>query len=171
VVYYIRRDKRFGVFDRRYLTSFLAYAEGDYITLQFGKVDWEIPKSGRREVLPEPRMGATTDAFRVVVSKGMSVAGQNTVAIDWRNPIFKKPTRTHIAPGGGIVRRTILMESPDEAAAEAQPDAPDRVPASLSSATLRALADLGDERDRGDVTETEYKIRRRQILAADAASH
>jgi hypothetical protein len=35
---------------------------------------------------------------------------------------------------------------------------------------LRALADLEGERERGEVTEGDYDIRKRKILAADPAS-
>lgn len=169
-VYYTRRDKRFGVFDRRFLTSFLVFAQDEKIYLHLGKVDWEIPKTGRREKIPEPKMNDQTDAYRVVVSTGMTVTSPNSVLIDWQNPVFKKPTRTHIAPGGKVVRRTILMEAPEEPepAPEAAP-AP-AVPQALSSATLRALADLEGERERGEVTEGDYDIRKRKILAADPSS-
>lgn len=170
VVYYTRRDKRFGVFDRHFLTSFLVFAKDEKLYLHLGKIDWEIPKSGRREKIPEPRIGDETKAFRVVVSTGMTVASPNSVLIDWRNPVFKKPTRTHIAPGGKVVRRTILMEAPDEPELAEEQQPKDEGPVSLSAATLRALADLEDERERGEVTEGDYEIRRRRILAADPAS-
>jgi len=170
VVYYTRRDKRWGVFDRNYLTSFLVFAEGDTMYLHFSKVDWEIPKGGRKEKLPEPKMDDETKAFRVVASKGAIVANPNAFLIDWGNPIFKKPTRTHIAPGGKIVRRTILMEAPEEAEPEGAEAPEETIPAALSPATLRALADLEEERADGEVTEADYAARRRRILAADPAS-
>jgi len=170
VVYYTRRDKRFGVFDRRYLTSFLVFAEGDSMYLQLAKVDWEIPKTGRREQLPEPRVSDETNAFRVVASTGMMVANPNAVMVDWSNPVFKKPSRTHIAPGGKVVRRTILMEAPEEPEPDADGAEGERIPATLSAATLRALADLEEERTNGEVTEADYNTRRRRILAADPAS-
>jgi hypothetical protein len=170
VVYYKRRSKRFGVFDRHYLTSFLVYATGDSMYLQLGKVDWEIQKTGRREKIPEPNVGDETKAFKVVASKGMMVATPNAFAVDWSNDVFKKPSRTHIAPGGKVVRRTILMEAPEETEPKADEGEGKQIPATLSSATLRALADLEDERARGEVTEIDYNTRRRRILAADPAS-
>jgi hypothetical protein len=169
VVYYRRRNKRLGVFDENFLTSFLVFTEGDTMFLQFSKVEWEIPKGGRREKLPEPKMDDETDAFRVVASKGAIVANPNAFLIDWGNPVFKKPTRTHIAPGGKIVRRTILMEAPEEVEPE-DDETVETMPASLSPATLRALADLEEERANGEVTEADYGARRRRILAADPAS-
>ena len=170
VAYYSRRDKRWGVFDRRYLTSFLVFASGDSMVIHFSKVDWEIPKSGRREKVPEPRIDDETNAFRVVASTGMMVATPNTVTVDWGHSIFKKPSRTHIAPGGKVVRRTILMEAPEEPEPKPGEAAGEQIPAALSAATLRALADLEEERTNGEVTEADYNTRRRRILEADPAS-
>jgi hypothetical protein len=170
VVYYKRRDKRFGIFDRNYLTSFLVFATGDSMFIHLSKVDWEIQKTGRREKLPEPGISDETDAFRVVASTGMMVANPNTVAVDWVHSVFKKPSRTHIAPGGKVVRRTILMEAPEEPEPQPGEAVGKPIPASLSGATLRALADLEDERANGEVTEADYNARRRRILEADPAS-
>ncbi len=170
VVYYKRRSKRFGVFDHNYLTSFLAFAVEDSMYLHLSKVDWEIQKTGRREKLPEPQVDDETNAFKVVASTGMMVANPNSVMVDWEHSVFKKPSRTHIAPGGKVVRRTILMEAPEETEPEASEAVGEKIPATLSAATLRALANLEDERASGEVTEAEYSTRRRGILAADPAS-
>jgi len=170
VVYYTRRDKHFGIFDRRYLTSFLTFANDDSMFIQLSKLDWEIQKTGRREVLPEPSIDDETNAFRVVTSTGMMAANPNAVLVDWRHSVFKKPSRTHIAPGGKVVRRTILMESPEEDETNPSQAPVEPIPSTLSAATLRALADLEDERANGEVTEADYNIRRRRILEADPAS-
>lgn len=170
VVYYKRREKRFGVFDHKYLTSFLAFATGDSMYIHLSKIDWEIDKTGRKEKLPEPSIDDETDAFRVVVSKGMMVANPNAVMVDWQNEVFKKPSRTHIAPGGKVIRRTILMEAPEEPETKPAEAADEKIPAALSAATLRALADLEEERTNGEVTEADYNTRRRRILEADPAS-
>jgi hypothetical protein len=170
VVYFKRRSKRFGVFDHNYLTSFLVFAVEDSMYLHLSKVDWEIQKTGRREKLPEPSVGDETKAFKVVASTGMMVANPNAVMIDWGDSVFKKPSRTHIAPGGKVVRRTILMEAPEETEPEPSEAVGEQIPATLSAATLRALANLEDERAKGEVTEADYSTRRRRILEADPAS-
>ena len=48
---------------------------------------------------------------------------------------------------------------------------PSRLPESLSAATLRALADLEEERGLGKITETEYNARRRKIIREESASN
>jgi hypothetical protein len=171
VVYFIRRDKRWGVFDRRYLTSFVTYAAEDVLYIHLSRVEWEIEKTGKQERLPEPRVGDFVMKFRVIPSKGMSLLDGQSVAVDWRSSVFQKPTRTRISPSGKVVRRTILMESPEEEEGGAGDESAfERLPENLSSSTLRQLADLEDERHRGEITEADYNARRRQIIRSDPAS-
>jgi len=169
-VYYIRRTKRFGIFDRRYLTSFVTYARDDLLYIHLSRTDWEIPKTGKNDRLPEPRVGDYVMEFRVVPSKGMTQVDGQSVAAAWRNSVFKKPSRTRITPGGGVLRRTILMESEEEPGETGAESMFERLPENLSSATLRELADLEDARHRGEITEAEYNARRRQIIRSDPAS-
>lgn len=171
VVYSIRRTKRFGVFDRRYLTSFVTYMLNDQLYIHLSRTDWEIPKSGKTERLPEPHVGDYVMKFRVVPSKGMSQVDGQSVAVDWRDPVFRKPTRTRVLPSGKVVRRTILMESPLEEPAEPGEEREYRqLPENLSSDTLRALADLEDRRHSGEISEAEYKRLRVEIIRADPAA-
>jgi len=62
------------------------------------------------------------------------------------------------------------MESPEEVDETADESGFERLPENLSSATLRELADLEDERHRGEITEAEYNTRRRQIIRSDPAA-
>jgi len=171
VVYSIRRTKRFGVFDRRYLTSFVTYMLNDQLYVHLSRTDWEIPKSGKSERLPEPHVGDYVMKFRVVPSTGMSQVDGQSVAVDWRDPVFRKPTRTRVLPSGKVVRRTILMESPEPETTEPGEEQRYRqLPENLSSDTLRALADLEDRRHRGEISEAEYSRLRVAIMRADPAA-
>ena len=89
------------------------------------------------------------------------------MVVAWDDPIFDKPTRTRITGLGKVVRKTILMESPEEEASE---EVPVGLPADLSPETLRRLANLEEERRDGAVTESEYDLRRRAILRADSVA-
>jgi hypothetical protein len=166
VVLSILREKRWGIFDRKYLTSFLAYVKDELLYLHFSRADWEVPAS-REDRLPQPHVGQHVMSFRVLPSRGMTVVDPQSVAVAWRDPIFKQPSRVRSLPGGKVVRRTILMESPEE---EEEKRGPDELPANLSSRTLRRLADLEDERRSGAISEGEYDLRRREIIRADPAS-
>lgn len=169
-VYYTRRAKRFGVFDHRFLTSFVTYAKDDLLYIHLSRTDWEISRTGKNERLPEPRVGDYAMEFRILPSEGMTLVDGQSVAVAWRDPIFGKPSRTRITPTGKVLRRTILMESPEEVDETAEESAFPRLPENLSSATLRELADLEDERHRGEITEAEYNARRREIIRSDPAS-
>jgi hypothetical protein len=70
-----------------------------------------------------------------------------------------------------MIRKTILMESDEpESEAEAEPEQPagqQTIPAGISAKTLRALADLEERRQRGEINEYAYEQQRNKILAAD----
>jgi hypothetical protein len=170
VVTSIRRGKRLGIFDRKYLTSFIAYRRDDKLYIHLGLVDWEIPPS-RQDRLPGVKVGDPSAKYQVVPSRAMSVVDAGSLAVSWRDSIFARPTRVQVLPGGRVVRRTILMEdeSAEEAPAPGLPEAPERLPANLSPETLRALADLEEARRRGEITESDYDEQRRRILAGEAS--
>jgi hypothetical protein len=182
VVQILRRQKRLVLFDHHYLTNFLAYVKGDFLFLHFSRIDWEVPKSRRSEKLPEPHTGKIVMDFRIHPSEAMTPADSQSVMVDWRNGIFKRPSAVRTLPGGRVVRRTILMqEAPEEepeedaegAGAEGEADVEPRVepePGELSAETLRDLADLADERKAGKISESEYHVRRLEILRKDPAS-
>jgi hypothetical protein len=106
-----------------------------------------------------------------VPSDGISVENLQLVSANWRDPLFKDASVVSIRAGGKVVRRTVLMDSGEESTIPANPEQGAPVPPQgLSPAALRALADLEEERRRGEVTEADYQSKRRQILAGDLPS-
>jgi len=173
IVYSIRREKRFGIFETQYLTSFIAYAHGDHLFLHLSRSNWEIPPR-KKDSLPEPKIGKFPSQFRILPGKAMKLVDEQALAIAWRDDIFERPTATRVTPSGQMVRKTILMESDepesDEEADSAQPAGPQAIPAGISAETLRALADLEERRQRGEIGEYAYEQERNKILAADPAT-
>ena len=159
VVQSVRRTKHFGVFDRFTLTSLLVWAQDDLLHVQIARSDWEIP-TRRRDQLPEPHAGEQEQDFRLLVDDGMSLADAQSAVVDWRNPLFAKPSRTRITPSGKVLRTTILMESEEEAPAP-RPD----ISSDLTPEQLRALADLEEARRDGKLSEAGYAAERNRILA------
>jgi hypothetical protein len=103
--------------------------------------------------------------FRLIASPAMSLVSDRGVAIDWRDPVFARPTRTRVLPTGEVVGSDILMESPvdvDDAGDYGDPLS--RPPDDLSPQQLRDLADVEEARREGRITEAEYRSRRREIL-------
>jgi len=160
VVMAIRREKRWGIFEHKYLTSFVAYARDGRVYLHLNRSEWEIPKR-REDRLPEPSVGDHPMSFHLYPSYAMVLVDPQSVAVDWQDPIFAKDTRTKILPTGEVVRRTILLESPPE---EISKDAGVALPDDLSPEQLRALADLEEKRRSGEITEGAYLSERRRIL-------
>jgi hypothetical protein len=160
----VRRSKRFAVFDRHHLTSLLVFAKDDMLHVQVARSDWEIPPR-RREQLPEPHAGEQQQRFRLLVDEGMSLSDAQTAVVDWRNPVFARPTRTRITPSGRVLRTTILMESEEEA-----PPPRPTLPPELTPEQLRALADLEEARRAGRLSESEYAAERNRILEPPAAA-
>jgi hypothetical protein len=159
----LRRTKHLGVFDRYFLTSLLVWAKDGRLTIQVGRSDWEVPKR-RRDQLPEPVAGEHPQSFRVLAAEGMTLVDPQSVAVEWRSPVFARPSRTRISPGGEVQRRTILMEAPEE------PEPPAAAPSvpELSPEQLRALADLEEARRAGKLSESQYASERDRILAGAA---
>jgi hypothetical protein len=162
VVMAVRRFRRFAVFDRDYLTSFLCYVRGDTLYVHLSRTEWEIP-TRRKERLPEPHIGDHPMRFKVFSGQAMSLVDKQSVAVTWRDPVFERPTRTRVLPTGEVLRREILMESsPDEIQ---QRRSQEPLPTDLSPDQLRELADLEEARRQGGITETEYHARRQAILS------
>jgi len=158
------RGKHWGLFDRNYLNSLLCYVRDDLIYIQIARSDWEIPANLKTD-LPEPHVDEQTMKFHLVPSEGMTLVGSQSVAVSWRDPIFQRATRTRILPSGKVVRREILMETPEDA--PAPPISTDVLPANLAPDTLRKLADLEEQKGNGEVTQTQYNVMRATILRAD----
>jgi hypothetical protein len=167
VVQSIRRGTHWGIFGRRYLTGLLCYRKDDLLYFHISSSDWEIPvDDDEAEVrLPEARVGRYPHELRLVVDRGMALVDRQAVAVDWRDPIFERPTRTRMLAGGRVVRRTILMESLED---ETDPGPRRGMSEDLSPQQLRALAALAESRQRGEITESEYVAERNRILRSDA---
>lgn len=167
VVTAVRSEKRLGLFTTKYLTSFVTWMQGEDLYIHLSRVEWPVPK-GDEDELPEPWVHRRSQDFKALAAEGVVLVGEQTLAVDWRNPIFRKPTHLRIGAGGKLLRRQILLEAPaEEEVVEEVPI----VPADLSSDVLRSLADLQDQRQRGEISETQFQQARRDLLrqASDAA--
>ena len=162
VVMAIRKEKRFGIFDKKFLTSFVTFLQGEQLHVYLNRSGWEIPKEGKKRRLPEPAIGEHPMKFSVFVTRGMALLDRQSVAIDWRSPVFSQPRRARLSADGKVERRTILMEAPPEELATQSSSEP--IPTHLSATALRRLADLEEQRASGQVTEPEYRRRRREII-------
>lgn len=163
VVQSIRRGKSLKIFERQYLTSLLCYLKDSLLYIHISRSDWEVEKR-REDRLPETYVGEHPLDFRLVSDRAMALVDHQSVAVDWRDPIFRKPTRTRVTASGRVVRRQVLMESLEDDT-DYGPDP--RAMEDLTPDQLRALADLEEERREGEVSEAQYNARRNQILRGE----
>lgn len=162
VVMAVERRKSLKVFTADYLTSLLVWVKDDRLFVHLGQLGEPIPADAR-EKPREPQLGTIESKKRVLASEGFTTAGPRLVAVDWRSTVFADLGTIRIRPGGNVVRRTILMEEGvEDPAAQPGPAPP---PEGLSPEALRALADLEETRRRGELSETDYQERRREILS------
>ena len=162
----VRKEMKLGIFNRKFLTSLLAYVDEGHLYLILSRVDWPIPQKDEGEPLPKPRHGYSPMSFRVVGGEHLYYAGPQVLEIDWQNPVFRAAYRLPGSTDGTKRRREIIEESPipkeehDAAAGGKGSIGLDE----LSSEQLRALADLEDDRREGRITETAYQRAKRQLL-------
>jgi len=159
------RERKLKVFTEKTLTQFVVFMKDDQLVFQIAHVNFEVSKNPHDRI-PEPKPGEEYQDFKVLRGKSIVPTGRQTVAVDWRDPDFRKADSIRIGRGGQLKRRTVLMEETIE---EAPEDAPgvteDSVDlGALTPEALRALADLEEQRQRGEVDEAEYMARRREIL-------
>jgi hypothetical protein len=158
----IRKEMRLGLFNRKYLTSFIAYIKDDYLYLLLSRVDWPIPDAKGRDRLPEPQRGRAPMNFRVVSGDHLFYAGPQALEIAWRDSVFRQPYRLPGTTQGGKRRREVLFEAPIP---QQELDAASSVALdTLTPEQLRALADLEEDRRAGRITENAYQRSKRQLL-------
>lgn len=162
-----QRKRNLAVFTQDYLTSMVVWAQGEKIYIKLGALDEPLSKNPNDKP-KEPAVDKIVGKTRAVPADGISVEGEQLVAVHWRDPLFQDVGALHVRPGGQVVRRTVLMDSGPESTLPADPQVGAAVPPQgLSPDALRALADLEEQRRRGEVTEADYQAQRRQILSSD----
>jgi len=162
----VRKESQLGIFNKKYLTSFLAYVRDGYLYLLLKRVDWLIPQTDLDGSLPKPRRDYNPMDFRVVAGEHLYYAGPQTLEIDWHSPVFQLAYRLPGSSQGTKRRREILEQSaiPRDEQDEAIGGGTGVTLDSLSPAQLRALADLEEDRNQGRITEIDYQRARRQLL-------
>lgn len=156
VVRALRRERRLGVFTRRFATSFIAFVDAqNRLQVHLVDADRELP-AGDDAPLPEPIAGRSTHAIKALPGPHIETLGQRAVAIDWRADLFSAPADRD-PPGR---RRTILMESAQQGGLK--PPVDGAAPAT-DPERLRALAELDAARRAGAISEAEYQRRRAQL--------
>jgi hypothetical protein len=159
----VRKQMQHVIFDRKKLTSFVAYLRDDLLYLHFSRVDWEIPDRVKKTALPEPRVNEHPMKFQVIPVEGMYAEGIYAVSVEWQDPVFRQPLH-RVRADDDRRERTILMEEPDRPDRQSRSTLPADLLPYLSPSQLRELADLEEARQEGRMTEGRYRRERERIL-------
>jgi len=160
----IRKERRLGVFHKKFMTSFLAHVKDGNLYISIRRVDWLIPQSGGDEKLPEPGRKRKDMDFRVVTGDPIFFAGIQDLEIDWQSDVFRKAFHLPRSTKGEKKRREMLDSIPVPKEELSPKQERDVAIDQLTPEQLRALADLEEERRGGNITETAYQRARRQLL-------
>ena len=161
----IRKQMQKVIFDRKHLTSFVAYVENDLLYLHISRVDWKVPERATKTKLPMPRVGEHPMKFKVEPSEGMFQEGLYAVSVEWQDSIFRR-SRPRVGGDDDARReRVILMEEPEKAASHRSSLPADLLP-HLTATQLREIADLEESRAAGEITEGHYRRQLENILDA-----
>jgi hypothetical protein len=155
-----RRERRLGVFTRRFATSFVAFVDAENrLQIHLVDADRALP-AGDEAPLPEPIAGRSLHAIKALPGPHVAAIAPRAVAIDWRADLFDAPP----LPDEARRRRTILLESP---VTRGEPPATEAPIATDDPARLRALADLEEARRAGRISEAEYQRQRAALLRGE----
>lgn len=157
-------ERRLGIFTVRYITAFRAFLHNDLMRIEFFRIEEEWEPDPRDpddseyeapEEPPTPALKLEAGEARQVRARGFDVA--------WRDPFYRRPV--HLSrQGGGLRKRTVLLEEPEAPPIEEAP-APVSMPApKIREAQLTALDQLDRARRNGSMTENEFQQRRRLVL-------
>ncbi len=159
-----RQEARLGIFNKKFLTTFIAYVDDGHLYLLLRRVDWPIKESDETKKLPEPIRNRRAMDFRVLSGGPIYFAGVQDLEIDWQNDVFRSAFRLPGTTSGKKRQREVISTSP---VPKSEIEASQKDGVSLEQLTpeqLRALADLTEERREGRITETAYQRARRQIM-------
>jgi hypothetical protein len=170
VAWSLSHDRRLALFSDLRMTAMQVWAKNDQLYLAFYEIEKDLDREATRAMI-EPPVSLPTDdpRFRLQVDRAQVRVGPRTLAIDWRDPYYRKPLAFR-ARRGKLSRRTIIMQA-DELDDQIEAEIEDQrepsgltTPPSVTDAQMRALDQLDGARRAGLVTEAEFQRRRRLIL-------
>jgi hypothetical protein len=176
VVMALRKQAQKLIFDRKHLTSFVAWIDDGQLFVALSRIDWKWEPKFKNERIPEPWPGEHVMSFSVVESDVYFHESRQTVRLDWRSQAFgpaplaeeisSRPEEGEEEGGAGApVGTGSAAAAADTAGAEAAATAEDDDPLDkLDADDYRALADLEEARQSGAIGGAEYERRRDAIL-------
>ena len=73
----VRKASKFGLFNRKYVTSFVTYVKNDFLYLYFSRIDFLLPKQGKKQAW---RLAGGTRSGRAPGTSRDPAAGSSSAA-------------------------------------------------------------------------------------------
>jgi hypothetical protein len=182
----MRKQRQKAIFHREFLTTLVAFMEGEDLVIHLSRSDWPVPDQQRnlpqqnqRTNVPFPGIDDPQEKFRVATNEFVRRSGRSGVAVDWQSDVFNSFASARVAraaPATGASagssdgaggKTTVLMAEPEEPLPEIAPLTSEQIER-LSPDDLRSLADLEEARTKGVLTEGEFRRKRQAILDASS---
>jgi hypothetical protein len=88
IVMALRKQMQKGIFNRKYLTSFTTYVQGDDLYVFFSRIEWQIDESKKNTQIPQPWPGKKVMPFDTVATPGYELVGSQGVRVKWKRSQF-----------------------------------------------------------------------------------
>jgi len=88
IVMALRKQMQKGIFNRKYLTSFTTYVQGDDLYIFFSRIEWQIDESKKNVKIPQPWPGKKVMPFEAVATPGYELVGTQGVRVKWKRSQF-----------------------------------------------------------------------------------
>jgi len=182
VVMATRKQMQKGIFNRKFLTSFVSFIESGELVVHLSRADWALDENNRNhkiDHMPMPHVDDPQQKFRMVTNEYVKLAGRTGVQVDWNAAVFSEFANTPAdqTPGASpplpaapqAKTKTVLMEATPAELPAPRALSQDQIE-QLSPGALRELADLEEARRAGQITEDDYRTKRTEILDAAGAN-
>jgi hypothetical protein len=93
VVVSLRKQMQHGVFNRKYMTSFVTYIRAEELYVFLSRVEFKIKEHDRSELPADPVAGDRVMSFRSVSNRTYTKVGAQGIKVDWRSSAFGNDLR------------------------------------------------------------------------------
>ncbi len=138
VVLALRKQMQKGFFNRKYLTSFVAYVEGGELFIHLSRVDWKTEEQRARAKLPYPEVDEVVMPFATVSTELYTTVGQQAVKVDWQSEAFGEAAIQQNIAGGRS--GAAPDESPEAGVTDSATTAPSEVDGAAPTAASSGAA-------------------------------
>ena len=147
IVMALRKQMQKGIFNRKYLTSFTTYVQGEDLYVFFSRIEWQIDETKKNVQIPQPWPGKRVMPFDTVATPGYELVGTQGVRVKWKRSQFgptiadaATPTKPAVVPAA-VIPATVAPAATEPAPETTAPPTP--APATTTAPVNEAAAATG----------------------------